>query len=231
MRMNTQSIREFDPARMKKGTVVDQRPHYITRRYAEFAAGILSVTSASVSNADEEGASSSSAVATMSSTSEEMMSALLSDMQQEVEQFILKMTSAVQQQQGGGRKAQLIFLINNYDVVLSVLAERSGGDSKEADSFKDLMQTRTVEYVDLVLFPHFGSLIKFIQRAELLIGSGDERGLSQEAEAISALIVNFNRGWKVRLLFCLPWFLPLLLLCCCSCFCCLYCSALSSRCF
>ncbi len=51
--------------------------------------------------------------------------------------------------------------------------------------------------MEQVLFPHFGNLIKFIQRAELLLSSGDERGLAQEAEAVSALITNFNRGWKV----------------------------------
>ena len=46
---------------------------------------------------------------------------LLSEMQLEIENFILKMASAFQQ----SRKEQLIFVINNYDVVLSILSVSS----------------------------------------------------------------------------------------------------------
>jgi len=126
-----------------------------------------------------------------------VMGALLADMQGEVERFILRVASSpALQQAGGGRKGQLIFLINNYDMVLSILSERSGGASKEADSFKDLLQTRTAEYVEQVLFPHFGSLVRFIQRAEPLLVAGDDRALAQENDAISSLITSFNGGWK-----------------------------------
>ncbi len=142
---------------------------------------------------------------------DEAMSRLLADMQQEVEHFILKMTSVL-----SGRKNQLIFLINNYDLILSILSvshlpnamqkpceltpilkERSRSESKESDSFKDLLHTRISEYVEQVLFPHFGNLIKFIQRAELLTSSVDgNRALDHEAENVSVLIRNFNGGWK-----------------------------------
>ena len=52
----------------------------------------------------------------MDSSPNEKVLRLLSDLQQEVEHFILKMTSVFE-----GRKMQLIFLINNYDMIISVL--------------------------------------------------------------------------------------------------------------
>ena len=170
MQMNTQSIKECDPLKMK---AVDQRPHYVTRRYAEFAAGLLSVNDSSMSPIDEK------------------VSRLLSDMQQEVEHFILKMTSVFD-----GRKSQLIFLINNYDMVLSIISEHSHGESRELDSFKDLLATRSAEYVEQILQPHFGSLVKFVQDSEVHMASGNERALREEFENVSVLLRNFNAGWK-----------------------------------
>ena len=39
----------------------------------------------------------------------------------------------------------------------------SHGDSRELDSFKDLLATRSAEYVEQILQPHFGTLVKFVQ--------------------------------------------------------------------
>ena len=75
----------------------------ITRRYAEFTAGLLSVSS------PQEGTGTFAGP-------DEKVSRLLADLTQEVETFLLKMTSAFT-----GRKSQLIFLINNYDLVLNVI--------------------------------------------------------------------------------------------------------------
>ena len=72
----------------------------VTRRYAEFSASFVGVN---------EGAASPGG--------DSKLVNLLSEMQQEIENFILKMASAFQQ----NRKEQLIFVINNYDVILSIL--------------------------------------------------------------------------------------------------------------
>ena len=74
----------------------------VTRRYAEFAAGLLSIGDS-----------------TTAAPINERINRLLSDMQQEVEHFILKMTSMFD-----GRKNQLIFLINNYDMILNIISVR-----------------------------------------------------------------------------------------------------------
>lgn len=125
---------------------------------------------------------------------DEKIRRLLTDLQQEVEHFILKMTVEFPV-----KKDQLIFLINNYDLILSVMSERCHGDSKETDSFKDLLNTRSTEYVEQVLQPHFGNLIRFIQRSEVMIQNGDEKGLREEYQNVTVILKNFNAGWKSAL--------------------------------
>ena len=61
------------------------------------------------------------------------------------------------------------------------------------------MSTRTNEYVEQVLDPHFGELIRFIQRAELLMSQNDERALQAEKGKVSSLLKHFNETWKKAL--------------------------------
>ena len=75
------------------------RPLYVTqvtRRYAEFSAAIVSINQ---------------------SHPAEQVFKCLSTLQQEVENFILRMAAEFPH-----RKEQLIFLINNYDMLLAVLS-------------------------------------------------------------------------------------------------------------
>ena len=102
IQMNVQSVRDCDPQRLK---VLDLRPHYVTRRYAELAAAFISVNEMS-------GTAGGGAMATASASSAE----LLQGLQQEIEHLILRMASIFPQ-----RREQIIFIINNYDVILSVI--------------------------------------------------------------------------------------------------------------
>ena len=70
----------------------------ITRRYAEFSAALVGISESFPS---------------------ERVNRLLAELQQEVECFILRMAAVFPQ-----RKEQLIFLINNYDMVLGILMVR-----------------------------------------------------------------------------------------------------------
>lgn len=67
----------------------------ITRRYAEFSAAIVGISE---------------------NFPDELVNRLLAELQEEVEYFILRMAAIFPE-----RKEQLIFLINNYDMVLGVL--------------------------------------------------------------------------------------------------------------
>lgn len=67
------------------------------------------------------------------------------------------------------RKDQLIFLINNYDLVLGVLMEHTRDNSKEAEAFREQLTARSAEYVEEILAPHFGGIIQFTKDCELMI--------------------------------------------------------------
>jgi hypothetical protein len=71
----------------------------ITRRYAEFSAAIVGINE---------------------TFPNELINRLLAQLQTEVENFILRMAAEFPQ-----RKEQLIFLINNYDMMLNVIMVRS----------------------------------------------------------------------------------------------------------
>ncbi|CAN7983927.1 unnamed protein product [Ixodes pacificus] len=167
LRLNIQSIRDCDPQKLGS---IDMRPHYITRRYAEFSAAVVSINENFPS---------------------ERVASLLAALQGEVENFILKMAAEFQ-----GRKEQLIFLINNYDMMLSVLLERTKEDSKETESFKELLNARTQEYVEEILAPHFGGMISFVKECELLQERGQADVMQREEKKVTMLVRSFNTGWK-----------------------------------
>ncbi|XP_036328736.1 vacuolar protein sorting-associated protein 52 homolog isoform X2 [Rhagoletis pomonella] len=131
-RLNIQSIRECDPTKFNK----EMGPHYITRRYAEFSAAIVGISE---------------------HFPNELVSRLLLELQDEVECFILRMAAIF-----ATRKEQLIYLINNYDLVLGVLMEHTRDNSKEAESFREQLNARSAEYVEEILAPHVGGIIQFV---------------------------------------------------------------------
>lgn len=94
----------------------------------------------------------------------ELVSRLLVELQNEVECFILRMAAIFQT-----RKEQLIYLINNYDLVLGVLMEHTRDNSKEAEAFREQLTNRSSEYVEEILAPHFGGMIQFIKDCEQMV--------------------------------------------------------------
>ncbi|XP_075909311.1 vacuolar protein sorting-associated protein 52 homolog [Petromyzon marinus] len=167
LEMNIYSIRSTDPQRLG---AIDTRPHYVTRRYAEFSSAIVSINQ---------------------SFPNDKTIALLGQLQVEVENFILLMAAEF-----SSRKEQLVFLINNYDMLLSVLLERAAEDSKEVESFQQLLNARTQEFVEEILAPPFGGMIAFVKEAEALTEKGQlERIQLHEAHVVS-LVRGFGSTWK-----------------------------------
>uniref|UniRef100_A0A4W5J991 Vacuolar protein sorting-associated protein 52 homolog n=1 Tax=Hucho hucho TaxID=62062 RepID=A0A4W5J991_9TELE len=143
LEMNIQSIRNTDPQKLG---LLDTRPHYITRRYAEFSSAIVSINQTFTS---------------------ERTHTLLGQLQVEVENFVLKMAAEFP-----SRRDQLIFLINNYDMMLSVLMERAADDSKEVEGFQQLLQARSQEFIEEILSSPFGGMIAFVKESEALTEKG-----------------------------------------------------------
>ena len=116
---------------------------------------------------------------------------MLALLQEEMEGLVLRLAS-----QFSVRKDQLLFLINNYDLVMSILMERTKDDSKESETFREQLKTRSEEYVSLVLENQFGQLIQWSREAERKLDSGDHEGLKSEERRVTAIIQDFNRDWK-----------------------------------
>ena len=165
IKLNVQSVKECDPQKMK---VTSLQPHYVTRRYGEFSSAFISINEKFPEND---------------------LSAILFDMEQEIGNFIMKMASSFQQ-----RKEQLIFVINNYDIILSIMSEKTKEESKEVEFFQSQDSSRKAEYVEVVLEPHFGDLMKFVKHVEAQrIGGGSGE---MDKDQIGRIIVGFNARWK-----------------------------------
>ncbi|XP_065830309.1 vacuolar protein sorting-associated protein 52 homolog [Oscarella lobularis] len=162
--LNIASVRECDPQKLGS---VDIMPHYITRRYAEFSAAIVGVNEA---NPDER------------------VKRSLASLQSEVENFILRLAAEFP-----GRKEQLIFLINNYDMMLAVLTERTT-DAKETESFQQLLTARTQEFVEEILAPGFGGMIGFVKDADVRLER--KRPLQADERHMEQLVRGFSADWK-----------------------------------
>jgi len=164
--LNAQRIRDTDPQKLGS---IDVRPHYITRRYAEFSAAINSLNE---------------------SFPDERVSKSLGVLQTEVENFVLRRAAEFV-----NRKEQLIFLINNYDMMLQVLSERTAEDSKETESFQQLLNARTQEYVEEVLSPYFGGMVSFVKETESVLERGSSLQRINE-DKIEHIVRGFAADWK-----------------------------------
>ncbi|XP_023342298.1 vacuolar protein sorting-associated protein 52 homolog [Eurytemora carolleeae] len=170
LELNTQSVRDCDVSRIKP---TDVRPHFITRRYAEYSAGIVGINE---------------------SFPHEHMHKLLAYLQEEVESLILRLAGTFP-----ARKDQLLFLINNYDVIMSIILERTKEETKESDAFREQLRSRSEEFVEQILQAHFGYLIQWINEAERKLEKGDIDGLKQEEKKVSQIISTFGAEWKKSL--------------------------------
>lgn len=164
--LNINSVKECDPSKFNKET----GPHYITRRYAEFSAAIISI----VEGFPCEGTTQ-----------------LLAELRETVQCFLLRMASIFP-----SRTQQLVFLINNYDLILRVLMERTRETSKEAESFRELLNARSSEFIEEVLSPHFGSIIQLVKESEALSEKGQADDLKRQEGKMLTLVQSFTNNWK-----------------------------------
>jgi len=170
LNLHVESVRTTDPNKLG---AIETRPHYITRRYAELAGSIMSVNGGWPS---------------------ETVSRCLAQLQVEVENFILRMGAEFP-----ARPEQLIFLINNYDMIISVLTEKtSSEESTEIEGFKELLSLRTTEFVEEILYQFFGGLMVFVKEAEAALERGSVETLASRKDErhVTQLAHAFANDWK-----------------------------------
>lgn len=120
--------------------IADIRPHYITRRYAEFIASIASIQ-------------------VDASEIEQTIANQLFLLSNYMEEFLKKMSMALE------KKLRSVFLINNYDLIVTILEEREI-TPKVSQSFKTLRATEVKAFIEEELFQYFHGLIVFVQKTE-----------------------------------------------------------------
>jgi len=159
--------------RTSKGlTATDTHPHYVTRKYAELAAAIhkLSV-----------GIDNEMHVVNMASFLSEMEGLLTT----------LAKDLATPQE-------RTIFMINNYDVILSILKER-GIECADTQRLEELLGASTTAFVEEELGNFFGKLIGFVKDVEQEMKSGDASAAAKKYSQSSAheLVRSFAGTWQL----------------------------------
>ncbi|KAJ1364466.1 Vacuolar protein sorting-associated protein 52 [Parelaphostrongylus tenuis] len=171
MQMHNDSVKGIDVRHMQ--TPIDTRPHYIVRRYAELTSGFLVVTE---TNGREIG---------------KRMEAILESCEDAVEQLLLRMSSCL-----SSPRDRLVFLINNYDLILSIIDERVVQESRIHSIIRELEQKAIGEFVEVTLQPHFSQLLTFVTECEPLVQQGHTQLLVRYNDKLTAVIQSFSANWR-----------------------------------
>lgn len=171
MNLHNESVRNLDIKKL--ANPIDTRPHYVIRRYAEFTCALLVCSELAGKQTDIR------------------LQALLNSQQTEIEGLLNRLAGGLKT-----KKEKLVFQINNYDIILTVLDEKLQSESKERTSFWELQQTKINAYVEEVLYPHFHGLIQFVNECEPLIEQNHATLLSRHVNKVMPLIRSFNADWK-----------------------------------
>ncbi|ORX93736.1 Vps52-domain-containing protein [Basidiobolus meristosporus CBS 931.73] len=144
----------------------DVHPQYITRKYAEFASSIL------ILNQGYEDA---------------LLTNSLVRLRTEVEGLLVRMSLEF-----SDRIDRYTFLINNYDLIVSILSEANVKTAEgEIEHTRALLNSKIAEFVEEQLSPYFGDLMKFVKQAEK---EPDLATIPQDQfERISS---HFNSNWR-----------------------------------
>eukprot|EP00038_Savillea_parva_P020732 m.32256 g.32256 ORF g.32256 m.32256 type:complete len:710 (+) comp4878_c0_seq1:290-2419(+) len=166
--MNRASIDAINPSAL---ATVDTRPHYIVRRYAEFSGSLLLLN---------EGGRF------------EHVTAGLRALRDEVGNFIMRVAAEFP-----NRREQLIFLINNYDMLLSVVNASTSTKSEEVSDFQKQLRKAIEEFAEECLSAPFGGLLAFVRSTEQkLERAKNPKEVPVDERHIESLTHAFAKEWK-----------------------------------
>ncbi|XP_041008151.1 vacuolar protein sorting-associated protein 52 A-like isoform X2 [Juglans microcarpa x Juglans regia] len=150
----------------------DVHPHYVMRRYAEFTASLIRLN---VEYGDGQ------------------LELNLERLRMAVDDLLIKLGKIFPK-----TKLQIVFLINNYDMIISVLKEASPDVGKIQMHFEELLKSNTALFVEELLLEHFSDLIKFVKtRASEDPSSGSEKAIA--VGEVELLAKDFGSRWKAAI--------------------------------
>ncbi|RUP47313.1 hypothetical protein BC936DRAFT_145868 [Jimgerdemannia flammicorona] len=166
MDLHFQSVKKMAANKQVLASVRDVHPHYVTRRYAEFAASILTL--------NEE-------------YSDPNLNNSLQRLRNEVEGLLARMANELSE-----HKNRIVFLINNYDLIASVLKESAGKTVEaELEHVNALLSVQIGAFVDEELIPYFGNLVNFVKHAEQV-----KNVAGIDADRFEKISYEFNTTWR-----------------------------------
>ncbi|EEE59260.1 hypothetical protein OsJ_11277 [Oryza sativa Japonica Group] len=149
----------------------DVHPHYVMRRYAEFTASLVHLN---VEYGDGQ------------------LDLNLERLRMAVEELLVKLAKMFPKQ-----KLQTVFLINNYDLTISILKEAGTEGGKAQVHFEEVLKSNISVYVEELLLEHFSDLIKFVKSrpSEDTASSSDKASVSD----VEPLVKDFAGRWKAAI--------------------------------
>ncbi|TDH67602.1 hypothetical protein CCR75_000086 [Bremia lactucae] len=184
-------------ANVKKLSPIDLHPHLVIRRYAEFASSILSLSLHTKHNQLKHGAVDSkiSNAQMHENGAKDMVLTNLAILCDEILSLLSRLSN-----QHTTAKDKCIFLINNYDLVLSHFEERRV-NTEESSKFEKLLATQRDKFVEEELMTFHVKLIQFVRQHEQVTLDNGER-LSTESNQqvdtsqIEAIVREYAATWK-----------------------------------
>lgn len=150
----------------------DVHPHYVMRRYAEFTASLIRLN---VEYGDGQ------------------LELNLERLRMAVDDLLIKLAKMFPK-----TKLQIVFLINNYDMTISVLKEAAPEGGKIQMHFEELLKSNTTLFVEELLLEHFSDIIKFVKtRASEDPSSSSEKAIT--VAEVEPLVKDFASRWKAAI--------------------------------
>ncbi|KAK5581807.1 hypothetical protein RB653_003385 [Dictyostelium firmibasis] len=147
----------------------DFRPHIYTRRFSEFYSSITEI---------------------LSHNEEPRVLAWVAVLRSSMERLLLHFSNSF-----SDLKSKSIFLITNYDVVITVFTENNINQNEEGYvKFLNLLHEQIDIFVELLLFSYYRSLITFIKDTEFSCSNISNYQIDKNQ--LSMLIGEFSQKWK-----------------------------------
>lgn len=161
-------------------------PHLVTRRYAELAASLYALSSPEASDLPDT------------------LQQPLVGMQQEVRALLRTMATKLDSAESG-----LVFLVNNYDLVLTVFHERHL-PVNATRGFEEFLNEQVSLFVENQLQRHFPELVAFVKTTEPAVADIEEpsarAGAGQagpppgvDVQKMEEVVRHFSRSWKAAM--------------------------------
>eukprot|EP00736_Rhodelphis_marinus_P002709 Rmarinus@m.14902 len=153
-----------------KGTVPerDKQAHYITRRYVEFATSILLLNQ---------------------KYKDDTINLNLRQLRMQMDKLLMRQAGHV----GKDAKTKAIFLINNYDLILTVFGEK-GIKSDDTIFFDELLEAQSTCFIEEELQHYFGGLIVVVKELEPMVQSRKPQQV--DLSKMEALVKDFASKWQ-----------------------------------